>query len=197
MPDRISILLLDLKIAMNSILTICYSEQPLQFDDLFRKAYSVVVSKYGESLYTNVKEVFTDHLVKHVRPNVLNSISTPNFMKTLNSAWNDYQNSVLEISAILTYMERHYVAKKNIDNTKSLALSLFKSIIIENPEIKVNLQNELSNTMEANSSSQFEEQKLFLNWLHSISISLMPTPSNDPEQDNKSDNTRTDETING
>ena len=38
----------------------------LSFEELYRNAYTMVLHKHGEKLYTGLKEVVTDHLVSKV-----------------------------------------------------------------------------------------------------------------------------------
>lgn len=39
----------------------------LSFEELYRNAYTMVLHKHGERLYTGLKEVVTTHLEKQVR----------------------------------------------------------------------------------------------------------------------------------
>jgi cullin 3 len=39
----------------------------LSFEELYRNAYTMVLHKHGEKLYTGTREVVTEHLVRKVR----------------------------------------------------------------------------------------------------------------------------------
>ena len=39
----------------------------LSFEELYRNAYTMVLHKHGEKLYSGLQEVVTEHLVKKVR----------------------------------------------------------------------------------------------------------------------------------
>lgn len=39
----------------------------LSFEELYRNAYTMVLHKHGEKLYTGLREVVTEHLVNKVR----------------------------------------------------------------------------------------------------------------------------------
>jgi cullin 3 len=39
----------------------------LSFEELYRNAYTMVLHKHGEKLYTGTREVVTEHLVQKVR----------------------------------------------------------------------------------------------------------------------------------
>lgn len=97
----------------------------LSFEELYRNAYTMVLHKYGERLYTGLKEVITQHLVHKVRKDVLDSLNN-NFLQTLNQAWNDHQTSMVMIRDILMYMDRVYVQQNNVDNVFNLGLIIFR-----------------------------------------------------------------------
>ena len=60
----------------------------------FRNAYTMVLHKHGERLYTGLKDVVTAHLENKVRNDVLASLNN-NFLQTLNNAWNDHQGRIV------------------------------------------------------------------------------------------------------
>lgn len=97
----------------------------LSFEELYRNAYTMVLHKYGERLYTGLKEVITQHLVHKVRKDVLDSLNN-NFLQILNQAWNDHQTSMVMIRDILMYMDRVYVQQNNVDNVFNLGLIIFR-----------------------------------------------------------------------
>ena len=39
----------------------------LSFEELYRNAYTMVLHKHGETLYTGLREVVTEHLINKVR----------------------------------------------------------------------------------------------------------------------------------
>lgn len=97
----------------------------LSFEELYRNAYTMVLHKHGERLYTGLKEVVTQHLETKIRADVLNSLNH-NFLKTLNQAWNDHQTSMVMIRDILMYMDRVYVMQNEVDNVYNLGLIIFR-----------------------------------------------------------------------
>lgn len=42
----------------------------LSFEELYRNAYTMVLHKHGEKLYTGLREVVTEHLINKVRPSL-------------------------------------------------------------------------------------------------------------------------------
>lgn len=114
----------------------------LSFEELYRNAYTMVLNKYGEKLYTGLKEVVTEHLVQKVRKDVLNSLNN-NFLYVLNQAWNDHQTAMVMIRDILMYMDRVYVQNYNVDPVYNLGLILFRDTVVRYPLIKDHLRQTL------------------------------------------------------
>ncbi|KAJ8670266.1 hypothetical protein QAD02_001525 [Eretmocerus hayati] len=114
----------------------------LSFEELYRNAYTMVLHKYGERLYTGLKEVITQHLVVKVRKDVLDSLHN-NFLQTLNQAWNDHQTSMVMIRDILMYMDRVYVQQNNVDNVFNLGLIIFRDQVVRYGCIRDHLRETL------------------------------------------------------
>jgi len=114
----------------------------VSFEELYRIAYALVLHKYGEKLYTGLKEVVTEHLVNKVRNDVLESLRN-NFLQTLNSTWNDYLTSMVMIRDIVTYMDRIYVQQNSVENVYNLGLMIFRNEIIREPRIHCHLRETL------------------------------------------------------
>lgn len=49
----------------------------LSFEELYRNAYTMVLHKHGEKLYTGLREVVTEHLINKVRPGRDASLCSP------------------------------------------------------------------------------------------------------------------------
>jgi len=114
----------------------------LSFEELYRNAYTMVLNKYGEKLYSGLKDVVNEHLVNKVRRDVLNSLHN-NFLATLNTAWNDHQTAMVMIRDILMYMDRVYVQTYNVEPVYSLGLTLFRDTVVRYPAIKDHLRQTL------------------------------------------------------
>ena len=114
----------------------------LSFEELYRYAYTMVLNKYGEKLYTGLKEVVTEHLVYKVRQDVLGSLNN-NFLFMLNQAWNDHQTAMVMIRDILMYMDRVYVQTFGVEPVYSLGLLLFLDTVVRHPPIKYNFSQNI------------------------------------------------------
>lgn len=114
----------------------------LSFEELYRNAYTMVLHKHGEKLYTGLREVVTEHLVNKVRVEVIEALRN-NFLQVLNNSWNDHQTSMVMIRDILMYMDRVYVQQNNVDNVYNLGLMIFRDQIIRYPVIHGHLRETL------------------------------------------------------
>lgn len=114
----------------------------LSFEELYRNAYTMVLHKHGERLYTGLKEVVTNHLELKVREDVLKSLHN-NFLMTLNQAWNDHQTSMVMIRDILMYMDRVYVQQNDVDNVYNLGLIIFRDQVVRYGCIRDHLRETL------------------------------------------------------
>lgn len=114
----------------------------LSFEELYRNAYTMVLHKHGEKLYNGLREVVTEHLMKKVRQDVLDSLNN-NFLATLNAAWNDHQTSMVMIRDILMYMDRVYVTQNSVDNVYNLGLMIFRDQVVRYLTIRDHLRQTL------------------------------------------------------
>ncbi|XP_019868057.2 cullin-3-A isoform X2 [Aethina tumida] len=114
----------------------------LSFEELYRNAYTMVLHKHGERLYTGLKEVVTHHLEFKVREDVLKSLHN-NFLMALNQAWNDHQTSMVMIRDILMYMDRVYVQQNDVDNVYNLGLIIFRDQVVRYGCIRDHLRGTL------------------------------------------------------
>lgn len=102
----------------------------LSFEELYRKAYTLVLHNHGNRLYKGLKEVVTQHLDSKVRQDVLTSLND-NFLQTLKQAWDDHQKAMVMIHAILMYMDRVYVKQNKVDSVYNLGLIIFKKQVMD------------------------------------------------------------------
>lgn len=114
----------------------------LSFEELYRNAYTMVLHKHGEKLYTGLREVVGDHLVHKVRDDVLASLHN-NFLHTLNMAWQDHHTSMVMIRDILMYMDRVYVTQNGVENVYNLGVATFRDQVVRYTDIRTHLRKTL------------------------------------------------------
>ncbi|XP_077415938.1 cullin-3-like isoform X2 [Vanacampus margaritifer] len=101
----------------------------LSFEELYRNAYTMVLHKHGEKLYTGLREVVTEHLINKVRQDVLKCLNNK-FLQILNQEWNDHQTATIMIRDILMYMDRVYVQQNSVENVYNLSVIVFRDQVI-------------------------------------------------------------------
>ena len=114
----------------------------LSFEELYRNAYTMVLHKHGEKLYTGTREVVIEHLIQKVRNDVIDSLNN-NFLTTLNVSWNDHRTAMIMIRDILMYMDRVYVAGQKLEPVYNLGIILFRDNIVRYPPIRDHLKQTL------------------------------------------------------
>ncbi|KAK2868506.1 hypothetical protein Q7C36_000377 [Tachysurus vachellii] len=114
----------------------------LSFEELYRNAYTMVLHKHGEKLYTGLHEVVSEHIVNNVQTDLLESHNN-NFLRRLNQVWNDHQTAMVMIRDILLYMDRVYVQQNKVENVYNLGLIIFLKQVVGHGLFKNRLQQTL------------------------------------------------------
>ncbi|XP_019733322.1 cullin-3-B-like isoform X1 [Hippocampus comes] len=110
----------------------------LSFEELYRNAYTMVLHKHGEKLYTGLREVVTEHLISKVRQDVLKCLNNK-FLQILNQEWNDHQTATIMIRDILMYMDRVYVQQNSVENVYNLSVVEFRDQVVHDSCIRKHL----------------------------------------------------------
>eukprot|EP00276_Gloeochaete_wittrockiana_P009950 CAMPEP_0184657638 /NCGR_PEP_ID=MMETSP0308-20130426/20785_1 /TAXON_ID=38269 /ORGANISM="Gloeochaete witrockiana, Strain SAG 46.84" /LENGTH=732 /DNA_ID=CAMNT_0027095707 /DNA_START=65 /DNA_END=2263 /DNA_ORIENTATION=- len=113
----------------------------LSFEELYRKAYNMVLHKYGERLYSGLQETVDEHL-----KTVAEAIAASNddsFLTDIKSKWDEHKLSMVMIRDILMYMDRTYVMTSKKTPVYELGLQLFRDNVARNGRIKNRLQTTL------------------------------------------------------
>ena len=123
------------------------------FSQLYGLAYNLVLEKYGEFLYTHVRDEIIDHLQKHVRVQmeemILNKYDVSQYSandktdsKTLDKydleailqlfikLWDDHQFCLSLISQVLMYMDRNFTAERRLPLTEDIGLEVFQRFLM-------------------------------------------------------------------
>ncbi|KAI5950843.1 hypothetical protein KGF54_003917 [Candida jiufengensis] len=101
----------------------------LSYEQLYRKAYVLVLRKFGGRLYDNVGDSIKQHLLNQ-RFKLLTSLSHEQFMQTLIREWDEHLQSMKFISDVLMYLNRVYVKEQKKLLIYDLGVQLFKDYII-------------------------------------------------------------------
>lgn len=113
----------------------------LSFEQLYRYSYNMVLHKHGDFLYSRLIQLQTDHL-NTVAAQIRNADS-PAFLHEIYRQWSWFDVSLAHVRDILMYMDRHFVKSHNIKTVYDLGVSLFRSVVINDPEILPRLSQTL------------------------------------------------------
>ncbi|GMM44690.1 cullin [Pichia kluyveri] len=134
------------------------------FEQLYRIAYNLVLSKNGEFLYNKIKDEFSKHLNTKLQINIidfiiergdnnvnnngiieLNKVDSLEVLKKLNLLWSDYLISTWLISQVAMYMDRTFTKEHRLPLIYDVGLNIFQDKLInckitENSELLLGTQ---------------------------------------------------------
>ncbi|VDO59389.1 unnamed protein product [Haemonchus placei] len=134
----------------------------LSFEELYRNAYTMVLHKYGERLYTGLKQVVEDHLRNYVRVKIVESLDSGNFLEVINEAWSDHTTAMVMIRDILMYMDRVYVEQNKVEQVFHLGLAIFRDQVLYQDFIHLHLRTTMLSLI------QQERRGAVVNWYVSL-----------------------------
>ncbi|KAH7968275.1 hypothetical protein HPB52_007308 [Rhipicephalus sanguineus] len=112
----------------------------LNFDQLYKDAYAMVIWNEGERLYYGLREAVREHLANKVRPLALAKVDD-DCLQTINQAWEYHQRSMGMISDIVKYLDHAYVPKNNVDSVEKLGVLLFRDEVAHCAVVRDNLRD--------------------------------------------------------
>lgn len=107
----------------------------LSYEQLYRKAYTLVSRKYGPRLYEDVSNSIHSHLLSR-RDYLLQISDLDEFLRSLLLEWDDHLQCTKYIADIMLYLDRVYVkdAKKLLVN--DLGIVIFKKSLLLTGTVK-------------------------------------------------------------
>ncbi|KAH8398497.1 hypothetical protein KR215_007579 [Drosophila sulfurigaster] len=119
----------------------------LSHEELYHKAYEVVMNKHGFRMYNGLRELLRDHLKQKVREELLLNLEW-DFLLKLYEVWIEHQTSMRMLSDMFGYMDRSYAEPRGLESVYILGLQLFRYEIIEFEDIKLALRQNLLDLIE-------------------------------------------------
>jgi len=119
----------------------------LSFEELYRNAYTMVLHKHGGRLYRGLTDTIVQHMQQNIVPELKSAINH-NFLKVLNTVWQDHTTAMVMIRDILMYMDRAYVQQNKEHSVFDLGLLIFKKEVLNVDIIKRHLQETLLHSIE-------------------------------------------------
>lgn len=113
----------------------------LSYEQLYRKAYLLVLRKFGAKLYDSVTQLIAQHLLER-RSKVLDIFTATSsssvgdsinedFMKAVLLEWDEHLQSMKFISDVLMYLNRVYVKENKKLLIYDLGIQLFKNNFVK------------------------------------------------------------------
>lgn len=106
----------------------------MSYEELYRTAYSLVLHKHGDLLYTGVKNT-TVELLQPIVERIAKA-SDEDLLKKINEIWKQEKLCIVMIKDILMYMDRNYVPKMKLQSMEQLQTSQFKHHVVLNQAIR-------------------------------------------------------------
>ncbi|VEU20819.1 DEKNAAC101713 [Brettanomyces naardenensis] len=108
----------------------------LSFEELYRKAYNLVLRKHGKLLYDRVEDEICKYLSNEVRLRLLEKLNSPGtddhqFLQALNLEWEDHLLSMRMISDVLMYLDRVYAKESHLPLIYDVGLNAFRDSVIK------------------------------------------------------------------
>lgn len=113
----------------------------LSFEELYRKAYNMVLYKHGKVLYDQLCAKVSSYL-KEISE-MLVSVDNSELLGAIIKRWTAHTLSMGMIRDILMYMDRTYVPKEKLQPVYDKGLSLWLEHVLHHPVIKVNALEEV------------------------------------------------------
>ncbi|CAI9761794.1 unnamed protein product [Fraxinus pennsylvanica] len=110
----------------------------VNFEELYRHAYNMVLHKYGEKLYSGLESTMTFHLQEMCK--CIEVASGVSFLEELNTKWTDHNTALKRIRDMLMYMDRTYVPCNNKAPVIELGLNIWRDNVIHSSNIPIRLQ---------------------------------------------------------
>ncbi|EGV63266.1 hypothetical protein PSN45_004463 [Yamadazyma tenuis] len=145
----------------------------LSYEQLYRKAYTLVLHKFGNRLYENVEELIETHLLRR-RTKLLSIFSQSSsasfvnvdeeFIKNVLSEWNEHLQAMKFISDVLMYLNRVYIKEQNRLLIYDLGIKLYKDCIIKynDNEVGTRIINILINEIQKNRNGEIISTKMYI-----------------------------------
>ncbi|CAG9333871.1 unnamed protein product [Blepharisma stoltei] len=135
-----------------------FQNSKLSFEELYRKAYDLVIQKHGDLLYKGLSETIRQRCL--VISAMILSEAQISLFPVLNKSWTDFKYAMNMIKDILMYMDRNYVKSKNTIPAYELGLNIFKQEILYSPNIKTKISELLIQSIQNERNGEFIEKEL-------------------------------------
>lgn len=113
----------------------------LSFEALYGTAYKLILQKQGDQLYDRVKNSLTGHLNRSVE--TITRSAPDCFLNVIVQEWSIHKTAFRMTKDVLMYVDRSYCVQKKRADIFTMAMHLFREVIIYHPFIRNRLRSSL------------------------------------------------------
>ncbi|KAJ2598634.1 hypothetical protein GGF39_002570 [Coemansia sp. RSA 1721] len=117
-----------------------HNSSQLSFEELYRTAYGLVLSKNGPMLYGGVKQVLETHLKECMHRDILKHIQASGsrrsvvhceaLLSSVRSLWSEHVTAMLMIKDVLMYVDKVYVKTAQVPSIYEMGMCVFRDQIL-------------------------------------------------------------------
>ncbi|KAJ1945094.1 hypothetical protein FBU59_002413, partial [Linderina macrospora] len=121
----------------------------LSFEEQYRTAYNLVLSKNGQMLYDGVKGVLEKHLRRCVETDIMQhaikvrdepSISnSERFLSSVRSLWSEHVTAMLMIKDVLMYVDKVFVVNAHLPCVYDMGMHVFRDQVFQGTDFRLDL----------------------------------------------------------
>ena len=118
----------------------------LSFEELYRMAYDLVLSKEGDRLFTMIDDCVTDHLCLHVASKIADIVGEVEFLMDFEARYQRHCQGVEMLTDVFAYLDRVHVerSKSHQHSIRQMAMERWLLCVVKNPRISRRLGKCLS-----------------------------------------------------
>ncbi|KAL3501789.1 hypothetical protein ACH5RR_036238 [Cinchona calisaya] len=114
-----------------------HNEANVSPEELYRNAYTMVLHKFGEKLYSGLVTTMTFHLQEMAK--TVKAAQDSSFLEELNRKWIDHKKASQIIRDIMMYMDRTFIPTNHKTPIRELGLNLWRDNVIHSSQIQTRL----------------------------------------------------------
>ena len=136
-PSFVETTLRTLRTATTELLNL--SSEGLSYEELYGKAYALVLRKQGDALYNTISDAVTDHLCLHVASKIADVVGDVEFLKDLETRFARHRKSAQMLTDVFIYLDRVHLKRSgnaNLEPVGDLVITLWRECVVNNPRIR-------------------------------------------------------------
>ncbi|KAJ1957372.1 hypothetical protein EC988_000865 [Linderina pennispora] len=126
-----------------------HNASKLSFEELYRTAYGLVLSKNGQMLYDGVKGVLERHLRECVEADIMqyaakardepSLTNSEQFLSSVRLLWSEHVTAMLMIKDVLMYVDKVFVSNARLPCVYDMGMHVFRDQVFQGAEFRLDL----------------------------------------------------------